>query len=590
MLFVLCSVHTLQAQEKKKVNITHPGDFTKDEVKYPGADIMSKDNQQVKFEHDGIELWCDVAVFWRQDNRIEAFGNVFFQQGDSIRMRSEEAEYNANTKIAIARGKVNLRNNSMSLSTEEVEFDRNTQQAYYRTEGTVRDSENTLTSNRGKYYLELSKYEFSSEVEITNPEYHIESTRLDYYTKSRNAFMYGPSTITGKDYKIYCEKGYYSTVGETGYGVKNTRIDYNDRIIYGDSLFFDKARQFASATNNIKVIDTINQGVIKGNYAEVFKAEDSVFVTRKALAISVFEKDSLYIHGDTLMVTGPEDGRIIRAFKDARFYKSDMSGRCDSIHSDQRSGITRFITKKPAGVSERLAGKYRPVIWSARSQMTGDSIVLLSNTKTEKLDSLKVLGDAFIIQLDSVSHTKYQDSLKQGFNQIKAKNLYGHFENNELKYIDMIKNAELIFYLWDDNGEFIGIDKRKCGRINFSLIENAIDEVTSFNNVDGNIFPEDALPIPDRKYKGFYWRGDEMINGVEDLFSEEDKKEGLVPIRGISAPIDPDNPDLTPEDVEEDEEEQDETKMPAGLQPVKPIPAAKDTTKVGKGTLPNEEQ
>lgn len=579
MFFVLFSANTLLGQDKKKVNITHPGDFTKDDQKYPGADIMSKDNQQVQFEHDGIELWCDVAVFWRKQNRIEAFGNVFFQQGDSIRMSSEEAEYDANTKIAIARGNVNLRNNSMSLNTEEVEFDRNIQQAYYTSEGTVRDSENTLTSNRGRFYLEFSKYEFSSDVEITNPEYHIESTRLDYYTKSRNAYMYGPSTITGKDYKIYCEKGYYSTVGETGYGVKNTRIDYNDRIIYGDSLFFDKAREFASATNNIRVIDTINDGVIKGNYAEVYKAEDSVFVTRKALAISVFEKDSLYIHGDTLMVTGPEDGRIIRAFKDARFYKSDMSGRCDSIHSDQRSGITQFITQRPPGVPDKLLAKYRPVIWSAKSQMTGDSILLVSDTQSEKLDSLKVLGDAFIIQLDSLSHTTYKDSLKHGYNQIKAKNLYGHFENNELKYINMIKNAELIYYLWDDQGAFIGIDKRKCGQINFSLLDNTIDQVTSSINVDGKIHPESELAIPDRRYKGFYWRGDEMINSVDDLFSEEDKNDPLTPIQGLDAPIDPDNPDLTPEEVTAPGEEEPETPASTeGLKKPSPrAPKAKDS-------------
>lgn len=555
-----------QAQEQKKIIINHPGDFTKDEEKYPGADIMSKDNQQVQFEHDGIDLWCDVAVFYRQENKIQAFGNVFFQQGDSIRMSSDEAEYDANTKLAVARGSVNLRNNSMNLSTEEVQFDRNLQQAYYLTPGTVRDSANTLTSNRGRYYLELSKYEFSSDVKITNPDYNIESARLDYYTKSRNAYMYGPSTITGTDYKIYCERGYYNTIGESGYGVKNTRIDYNDRIIYGDSLYFDKASEFASATNNIKVIDTINKGVIKGHYAEVFKAEDSVFVTKKALAISVFEKDSLYIHGDTLMVTGPEEARIVRAFRDARFYKSDMSGKCDSIHSDQSSGVTRFFTDIPSGIPENMRGQYRPVIWSAQSQMTGDSIILLSNPKTEELDSLKVLGNAFIIQKDSISHVRYETEEEKGYNQIKAMDLYGRFENNELKYIDMIKNAELIYYLWDEQGESIGIDKRLCGKITFNLVENEIDNVTSFINVEGQIYPEYALPVNDRRYRGFFWRGDEAINGVNDLFSEEDMNTELVPIRGVNEPIDPDNPDLTPEEVEElpEEDPEKEQKDTAG--------------------------
>ncbi len=110
----------------------------------------------------------------------------------------------------------------------------------------------------------------------------MDSEQLDYYETSKNAYLYGPSTITGKTYKIYCERGFYDTKVESGYFIKNTRIDYNNRIIKGDSVYFNKAREFASATNNITVTDTVNNGVIKAHYAEVFKAKDSVFATKRS--------------------------------------------------------------------------------------------------------------------------------------------------------------------------------------------------------------------------------------------------------------------------------------------------------------------
>ncbi|TRZ43800.1 OstA-like protein [Robertkochia solimangrovi] len=562
---------TLQAQDKKRIIINHPGQFTKDETKYPGADIMSKTDQQVQFEHDGMDLWCDLAVFYRKENRIRAFGNVFFQQGDSIKMNSEYAEYDANTKIAVSSKQVELRNNTMTLNTEEIRFDRNQQIAFYDTFGTVKDSANTLTSNQGKYYLEINKYEFKSDVHITNPDYEINSSRLDYYTDSKNAYMYGPSTITGNDYKIYCERGYYNTTAENGYGVKNTRIDYDNRIIYGDSLYFDKATEFASATNNIKVIDTVNKGVVRGHYAEVYKAKDSMFVTKRALAITLMEKDSMYIHGDTLMVTGKENERVIKAFRDARFYKTDMSGKCDSIHSDQATGITKLITTIPPNIPENLYAKYRPVLWNGESQMTGDSIHILSNVETEKLDSLKVLNDAFIIQKDSLSHITFKDSAKFGFNQIKGKDLYGIFKDNKMDYIDIVKNAELIYYLWNDDEEereFMGIDKRVCGRIRFNMIENQIDNITSYNNVDGNIFRDEDIPVNGRKFRGFYWRGDEMIRSVDDLFSAEDNAIELVKINGVDQPIDIDNPNLAPDegsDSEQQEQNEDEKEKNEGV-------------------------
>ena len=129
--------------------------------------------------------------------------------------------------------------------------------------------------------------------------------------------MYGPSTIVGEEYTIYCERGFYDTKIEQGYGVKNTKINYSNRIIEGDSVYFDKATSFASATNNIKVTDTINNGVIRAHYAEVFKEKDSVFATKRAVAINLVQQDSLYIHGDTLMVTGPAEDRVLRAFRNA---------------------------------------------------------------------------------------------------------------------------------------------------------------------------------------------------------------------------------------------------------------------------------
>ncbi|UNY97537.1 OstA-like protein [Zhouia spongiae] len=522
-LFIFFSLSSY-AQEGKRINIVYGGDFSKDEAKYPGAAIFSKaGDRQVQFEHEGVDLWCDVAVYYQEENTIKAYGEVFFQQGDSIKMNSKRIEYDGDTKLALAEGEVNLRNNSMELTSEKVWFDRNIQEAYYDTFGTVKDSANTLTSNKGRYYITIKKYEFKSDVKIVNPNYIVESSRLDYYTNSRNAYMYGPSTITGDDYKLYCERGFYDTKTEHGYGIKNTRIHYNNRIIRGDSVYFDKAKEFASATNNIKVIDTVSDGVVKGHYAEVYKARDSVFVTKRAVAISMVEKDSMYIHGDTLMVTGKESERIIRAFHNAKFYKSDLSGKCDSITSDEKTGITRLIRN--------------PILWSGETQMTGDSILITSDLKTEKLDSLKVLNNAFIVQKDTLGDN--------AFNQIKGKDLFGKFIDNKLTQVDVVKNAELIYYLWNER-EFIGIDKRKCGSIEFMFSENEIDDVISRNEVDGNIYPDKDLPPNGRKLRGLKWYGDEMILTKDDIFDEDDNNIILPVIKGVSSPIDFDNPNLAP--------------------------------------------
>lgn len=532
LLFLLVFVFSLnlyraqsgdEKEGERKINIIYGANFTKDSDKFPGASIFSRDEtRQVQFEHQGADMWCDVAVLYSKDNRIEAYGNIRVQQGDSVEMNSRKLFYNGNTRMAEAFEDVQLTNGEMRLLTDTLYFDRNRQRAYYLTGGTIIDSANVLKSRTGRYFLELKKYQFRDNVTITNPDYVLESERLDYFTDDKTTYMYGPSTITGEDYVIYCERGFYDTRIEQGYGVKNTEIYYDDRIIEGDSVYFDKTREFASATNNIKVTDTINQGVIRAHYAEVFKAHDSLFATRRAVGIQLVENDSMYIHGDTLMVTGPEDDRLLRAFHKARIYKTDLSGKCDTIVFEEKTGIADMI--------------HLPILWNAGNQMTGDLIQLLINTETEKLDSLKVLENAFVISRDTIGN--------QGYNQAKGKDLFGKFEENELVRIDLIKNTEAIYYPYDSNDQLIGIDKKVCSQIVLFLADNNIEQIEFRNNIDGNIFPLSELPEESRLLRGFVWRGDERLFSPEDLFDQDDVFD-LPVIRGLREPEPPEN--FTPE-------------------------------------------
>ncbi|GLB49900.1 OstA-like protein [Neptunitalea lumnitzerae] len=529
-LFILCfCAFQLQAQDqKKKIEIVDGRNFHKDEEKFPGASIFNGDTKQVQFRHEGIDVWCDIAVYYQKENFIQASGHVYLQQGDSVKMNCNYIEYEGNTKLAIAEEDVVLRSKNMKLETQKLYFNRTLQQCYYNSFGTVTDPENVLTSNSGKYYIETEKFQFRKNVHLVNKDFVLDSDELDYYERSKHAYLYGPSTVNGQDYVFYCERGFYDTTVEKGYGVKNTQIDYDQRIINGDSVYFDKPREFAAATNNIKITDTVNNGLIKGHYGEVWKAKDSMFVTKKAVAINVVENDSVYIHGDTLMLTGKENERIIKAFRNAKFYKSDLAGKCDSIHSSQVTGITQFIRRIPKNTPERDHFKYNPVLWNGGSQMTGDSIHLISNTKQEKLDSLKVMNNAFIIERDTIG---------EGYNQVKGKNLYGLFnDDNKLYKIDIIKNTESLYYVYDKQ-EFVGIDKAICSRIEIEMENNAISSITNYIDTESTIHRDEDLPKNARKLPGFYWRGDEQIFTKDDIFDEDDLNVELVKIRGIDSPI-----------------------------------------------------
>ena len=480
----------------------------------PDATILTRDNSnQVHIKHKGIDMWCNKAIYYGKEDFIEAYGQVRIKQGDSIDMTSKYVEYSGKTQLAYASGDVVLIDPNSKLYTDILYFDRIKQQAFYNTNGrVVRDTSGVITSTIGRYYLNSKKYQFLNNVKLVNPEYVIDTDRLDFYTESGYAFLFGPTTITSETSTIYCERGFYNTNNDTGYFVKKSRIDYDDRIIKGDSMYFNRNTDFASATNNITVIDTLNKSTIKGHYAEVFRAKDSVFITKRALAITEQENDSLFVHSDTLMITGPPEERVVRGYYNAKMYKSDLSGKADSIHMNQKTGLTQLINFYDINAEDSFSKRRYPILWHHENQITGDSIHLISNNKTETLDSLKVFENAFVIS---------KDTLGTGYNQISGKRLNGLFVKNELSTIDVIKNAETIYYLRNSDNELVGIDKSKSGSIKIWVSKNAIDELRKLNQIGGMTYPESDFPEKERILKGFNWREEERPQSVDDLFSDD---------------------------------------------------------------------
>lgn len=513
--YIYCISNPALAQKQEKsAEIDYISERTsKDEDKYPDALLMYKVNNQVIFTHDGVKVWCDQAIFYEKENFFRASGNVMIKQGDSITLTSDYAEYDGNTQFAFASNDVYLETDNTNLTTDSLFFNRQRQEAFYRSGGTVRDTASTIKSKIGRYYVEQKKYTFLQDVVVTNENYIINSDHINYFPDNGKAYLYGPSTITSEDNRLYCERGFYDTHKDIGHFVKNSNIYYENRHLKGDSIYFDRGKNFASATNNITVIDTANQSVAKGHYAEIYRDKDSVFITKRALVSKRQENDSIHIHSDTLMITGKPDHRVVRAFYKAKFFKSDLNGRSDSIVMTQDKGLTRLIGK--------------PVIFSDQIQLTGDTIELYNHVETSKLDSLSVYDNAFMVQKDSID----------GYNQIKGKIMYGLFKgDNELDEADFIKNTETIYYWRDDKTtDLIGVNKAVSSAIRVVFEDNDIRSIEYEEDPENVTHKPEDFPENARKLKGFIWRGDEMILSKEDLF-KEDLPLQLPKIRGIPLP------------------------------------------------------
>lgn len=489
-LFFLLLLPAIGVSQAHKINILHADQTYADQKQYPGATVL---NGNVKVKHQGAILTCRKALYYKFNNRIYAYGDVFLNQADTLTQKSDHLQYDGETQKGLSWGSVVVKDKDITLTTDTLQFNRVTQIMRYDCFGTIVNKENTLTSIVGEYFANEKKLTAKQKVKVVNPDMTLKTAHMDYYTETGRTYLYGPSTIDNKESDLYTERGIYDTRLSLGYLLKNSKIYHQNTEIEGDSLFYNELTDFASGTGNLVVTDTINNIIVKGDYGEIYRQKDSIIITKRPVAISVSEQDSMFIHGDLLSVTGPENDKIMKIYNHVKFFKSDLKGKCDSLVSHQGKGITELFTN--------------PVLWSENNQITGDSIRLINNLETNKLDSLKILRHALIVQKDSV-----------GYNQIQGKNMYGKFENQKLKTLLVKGNGAVVNYNRDEKGILTGILFMECSNIQFNFEDGKMQEMWFLKKPAGKTYPPLEFPENKKELKGFIWRESERPNKKEDIF------------------------------------------------------------------------
>ena len=475
---------------QERIKILNAEQTYRDKKLYPGATIM---NGFVRVSHKGAILNCNKALLYQKQNILHAYDDVVFNQGDTIIQTSKYIKYDGNTMKIISWGDVILTDSKMRLTTDTLHYDRKISKAYYLHHGTIRDSVYTMKSRRGFYETEIKKFTAKDSVRVFGEQNNMKTEHLEYYTDSKQVFFYGPTHMKNPKTKAYAELGFHDSKNETSYFKKNAFVKYQYRTLTADSIYHDKKNQFSSCYGNVKLLDSLNKSVVKGEYAEYFKNKDSAFVTKKAVAIRLYESDSIYIHADTLLLTGKVKNRKLRAYHYARFFKRGLSGQCDSLYGYFKRGRTEMYGK--------------PVLWSKKNQMTGDFMYFLSDTLKNNLDSLFIKKNSFIIQKDSA-----------GFNQIKGRDMYGKFKGRTLDNFLVKGNGEIINYGRDEKKNLMGIMWMRCSNIFFELKKSKVDKINFLGQPSGKTFPEKKFPKGRKKLKGFQWLEKQRPKKKEDIF------------------------------------------------------------------------
>jgi lipopolysaccharide export system protein LptA len=509
---LLCCGSLVHAQtgtttDGARVEILNADTWTYDGDRNRGAQQL-KGN--VRFRHANAVMRCDSAHLY-DDQRVNAFGNVVIEQGDSLKLQGDRLFYNGQQRTARLEGNARMNDTNMELTTPALDYDLKTRRAVYTAGGTLRSrSENSvLTSNTGTYLSASRIFIFSGKVRLDHPERTIASDTMHYGTTTGITEFFGPTVITQDSTVIRTTRGTYDTRKGLARFSRRSSITTGPRVLAGDSIHYDRTSGIGRAWGAVEVRDTSAASVARGEHGVHDEMKGHSMITGRAELVLVMDGDSLHLHGDTLFTAASTigKGRRIQLHRGVRFFKSDMQGLCDTLIYDEGDSLIRMF--------------HRPVLWTGTDQISGDHIKILM--RDQKPHRLFVEQNAFLLSQVDSSH----------FDQVTGTTMTGYFHDSALRRIIAEGNSRTVYFIREERDgveEITGVNRADCSRIDVLLENGAVHTISFQERPEATLYPLDKIPPAELRMKGANWRADERPQDRSDIFRKADLT-GELPVR-----------------------------------------------------------
>ena len=480
--------------KKNFVHLLHTDITRFDEAIDPDAWILVGN---VNFRRDSMYMFCDSAHYYQKQNSFLAFGNVRMEQGDTLFLYGDYLDFNGVTNIARVRNNVRLIDNDIVLETDSLDFDRNRNLGYFFEYGDLSDETGTLRSYYGEYNLNTKRAVFIDDVTLENSRFLLLSDTLHYNTANNVATIVGPTNIYTGSTEVYSDRGTFNTATRHATLVERPVLFNGNRQVTADSIFYDTAVGYSEVFGNIVYTDTINRNMLTGEYAFLDEVKDSVYVTDRAMAVDFSQRDSLFVHSDTIWaVTYNLDTdslyRMVRAHHKVRAWGRNIQAVCDSLVFDSRDTCMTMYKD--------------PILWNGGLQLLGEVVKVYMNDSTIK----------WVNVIDQALYAEELDSAI--YNQIKGKEMKFFFTEGALREMQVIGSVEIIFYPIDSDSTYIGMNTTTAGRTNVYMKDRKVEKVVVPKESKGVFYPMGKRPEDKRFLENFAWFYYVRPLSKEDIF------------------------------------------------------------------------
>lgn len=419
-----------------------------------------------------------------------------------FQLRADTLKFNTETQIATFLGPTVMRADSSQVYCEDGFYDVENNLAEFRQNAQYIRGDQQATADIIRYDGENGIYTLDGNADFKEGDRREATGDIIRYDERNDItilegdafFRDSTQTITGETIRYDGKNKVYKTSGRS-------RIEDGPQILQANAVDYSESDSLGVASGNVIWQDTSANITIQCDTAVYNQNTGYLKATGgtrgRPLLISLVDGDSLFMSADTLLSQAidtleGDSNRLLLAYHDVRIYKSDMQGLCDSLSYNTADSLFRMFRS--------------PIIWADTSQFTADT--LLMALVDEQLDKIYLHNKSFILNSpDEVF-----------FNQIKGKNIIAHFDSSQLYRMDVLGNAQSVYYPIDEEGGYVGVNKTICSEMQLNFANNAVQDILFFTQPEGKLEPMGAVDHEAIKLEGFDWQVEPRPKSLDDLF------------------------------------------------------------------------
>ena len=463
----------------------------------------------VRFRRGDMYMFCDSAYFYAETSSLDAFGHVRMTQADTLWVYSDVLHYYGDQGVAELRHNVRLENRSTTLLTDALDYEINSNVGYYFDGGTIVDNRNhtELSSQYGRYELDTKQAEFSRNVHLINDRYEMFTDLLDYNTQTHIAHITSETLIVSDSNTINTTNGWYNTSADDATLYQRSLITAKDgKTLLGDTVYYNRKLNYGEARGNVVITDPSNKVILDGDYGYHDDNAHYSYVTRRARAREFSQKDTIYLHADTLCTlinhivndSVNDSVRVLRAFNQVRFYRNDIQGICDSLQLSE---------------ADTIINMYRhAVVWNLERQIFGDEINVHLNDSTADWATLPTGG----FMAEHLGEIYYD--------QLSGKKMKAWFENKELRQLDVDGNVQVIMFPQEKDSTYNKMVNAESSYMRLNLKpKQEVDRITMWPEVSGKVTPLFLAKKADMYLPQFQWYDALRPKTPDDIYDVSDE-------------------------------------------------------------------